>query len=115
MSDALIRGMFRAIDARDWAAMGQYFTADVVYERPGYEPIRGFDALMQFYCEVRIIVSGSHELQRIVADPAAASCWGRFRGEARDGRKLDERFADVYTLRDGRVATRITHFFRAAI
>jgi ketosteroid isomerase-like protein len=112
---ALIRGMFAAIDAGEFERLREYFSADVVYERPGYEPLRGIDALEYFYRHERIIARGAHDLQGVLAGPRAAACWGRFRGLSRRGDALDERFADVYELRDGRVARRTTHFFRPAI
>ena len=111
----LIRGMFAAIDAGEFDRLREYFAADVVYERPGYAPVRGIEALENFYRHERIIARGAHDLQGIIAEPRAAACWGRFQGLSRRGEPLDERFADVYELRDGRVARRTTHFFRPAI
>jgi hypothetical protein len=77
--------------------------------------LRGIEALENFYRHERIIARGAHDLQGILAEPRAAACWGRFQGLSRRGEPLDERFADVYELRDGRVARRTTHFFRPAI
>lgn len=112
---ALIRGMFAAIDAGEFDRLRDCFATDVVYERPGYEPLHGIEALEHFYRHVRVIGHGEHEIQRVVAEAGAAACWGRFRGVSRTGEPLDERFADVYELRAGRVARRTTHFFRRAI
>ena len=50
-----VLGMFAAIDGRDFDALERYFHPDVVYERPGYEPIRGLGSLLHFYREVRRI------------------------------------------------------------
>jgi ketosteroid isomerase-like protein len=115
MSESLIREMFATIDARDWSHLDRYFTADVVYERPGYAPIRGLPALRDFYERTRIVAAGTHDLWQVIADTDRAACWGRFAGQSRDGAMLDERFADVYRLVDGRIAARSTHFFRPAI
>jgi len=109
------RRMFSAIDAQQFDTLHEFFTSDVVYERPGYPPIRGLPALEHFYRNVRIIDSGCHDLWHVVGDPVAAACWGRFTGRSRQGDPLDERFADVYELRDGKIALRATHFYRAAI
>jgi ketosteroid isomerase-like protein len=107
--------MYSTIDARSWDEHTEFFTADAVYERPGYAPIIGFPALEHFYREVRIIVSGQHRIERLVVGRETAACWGRFVGASRDGKPLDERFADVYELRGGRVARRTSYFFRPAI
>jgi len=115
MSDRFITRMFSTIDARRWDALAEFFTCDAVYERPGYEPLVGFPALDHFYREVRIIVAGQHRIERMVGGPETAACWGRFVGASRDGKSLDERFADVYELRDGRVARRTSYFYRPAI
>lgn len=42
------------------------------------------------------------------------SCCGRFVGVHRDGSPIDKRFADFYTLEDGRIRHRTSFFFRAA-
>lgn len=115
MSDISIARMFATIDARRWAELADFFTTDAVYERPGYEPIIGYAALEHFYREVRIIGSGQHRIERLVIGRETAACWGRFVGASRDGKPLDERFADVYELRGGRVARRTSYFFRSAI
>jgi len=115
MSDLFITRMFATIDARRWSALAEFFTHDAVYERPGYEPIIGFPALDHFYRDVRIIVAGQHRIERMVGGRETAACWGRFVGASRDGKPLDERFADVYELRNGRVARRTSYFFRPAI
>lgn len=115
MSESLVREMFATIDARDWSRLDRYFTADVVYERPGYTPISGLPALLDFYQRTRIIAAGRHDLWQVIADGDRAACWGRFVGQSRDGAVLDERFADVYLLVAGRIAKRSTHFFRPAI
>jgi ketosteroid isomerase-like protein len=99
MSATIVREIFEVIDARNWDALHRHLTADVVLERPGYEPIRGIDMLLHFYQHARIISSGRYELWEVVASAQAAACWGRFRGASHDGRLLDERFADGYTLR----------------
>jgi ketosteroid isomerase-like protein len=115
MSDSFITRMFATIDARRWDALADFFTADAVYERPGYEPLIGFEALDHFYRRVRIIGAGRHRVERLVEGRESAACWGRFVGTSRDGRALDERFSDVYELRDGRIVRRTSYFFRPAI
>jgi len=113
---ALVEELFHTIDARDWEALPRFFHPEVVYERPGYEPLVGLAQLLHFYRDVRVIASGAHTLDRIVLDEECAACWGRCVGLHRDGSPIEERFADVYTLAgDGKIATRRSYFFRPAV
>jgi ketosteroid isomerase-like protein len=111
----LIQELFHTIDARDWDSLPRFFSRDVVYERPGYEPLSGHEQLLHFYRNVRVIESGTHSLERLVLDDTCAACWGRFVGHHKNGSAIDERFADVYTFRDGKIATRRSYFFRPAV
>ena len=112
MHQLLIQGMFRSIDARDWSTLQHVFAEEVVYERPGYEPIRGLEALMHFYREVRIIASGTHALEGVIEQSGSAAAWGRFQGTCRDGLALDERFVDVYANSGGGIVSPVTSFHR---
>jgi ketosteroid isomerase-like protein len=112
---ALIEQLFQTIDTRDWDKLPPFFATDIVYERPGYEPLVGLEQLLNFYRNVRVIASGSHSLEKLVLDDTCGACWGRFVGLHRDGSMIDERFADVYTFHDGRIATRRSYFFRPAV
>lgn len=107
--------LFRAIDTRNWSELPRYFHADIVYERPGYPPIEGIDALLEFYQSVRIIAEGRHLLDGGLRDADKAICWGHFRGRSKTGDELAERFADAYELEEGVIRKRTTYFFRAAI
>jgi ketosteroid isomerase-like protein len=108
--------MFDAIDRGDFARLGEFFARDVVYERPGYEPLRGLDELDHFYRHVRIVERGRHDLAAVTFGEGQAACWGRFVGQARDGCELNERFADCYEFDgDGKIVLRTTFFYRAAM
>jgi ketosteroid isomerase-like protein len=111
----IIAHMFRTVDRRDWQSLAHYFSHDVVYERPGYPPLRGIDELLAFYRAARVIESGEHELHKIIAEREQVVCCGRFVGRHRNGSLLDERFADAYTFCDGKIRTRCTYFFRPAV
>lgn len=116
MAENFVVELFRKIDARDWEALPSSFADDVVYERPGYPPLVGREAVMRFYRHERVIADGEHQLERVVLDDGGGACWGRLVGVHRDGSPLDERFADVYTLDEqGRIKTRRSYFFRPAI
>jgi ketosteroid isomerase-like protein len=111
----LVEQLFHTIDARQWDALPRFFSPEVIYERPGYEPLIGLDQLLHFYRTVRVIASGTHTLEQLVLDDACGACWGRFVGLHKNGSSIDERFADVYTLTGGRIATRRSYFFRPAV
>jgi hypothetical protein len=107
--------LFRRIDSRDWEALHQSLHEDVVYERPGYEPLVGRERVLRFYREERVIASGEHHLEHVVIDDGSGACWGRFVGMHKNGSPIDERFADVYQLKDGRIHARRSFFFRPAV
>jgi uncharacterized protein len=108
-------GMFAAIDGRAFDDLERYFTHDVVYERPGYEPIRGIADLLRFYREERRIESGQHDVESLVCGDDAAVAMGTFQGVLKDGAPATEPFADAYRFQNGRIAHRKTYFFRPAI
>lgn len=114
--ESFVTELFRKIDARDWDALAACFAEDVVYERPGYEPLVGRDRVMRFYREERVVAAGEHSLDRVLIDGDGGACWGRYVGVHRDGSPIDERFADVYTVdARGRITTRRSFFYRPAI
>jgi branched-chain amino acid aminotransferase len=115
MSPDFIRNMFRIIDARDWENLRLAFCEDITYERPGYEPLVGFNRVKKFYRDERVIISGEHVLEGIVVTNDSGACWGRFIGTHKDGSAIDERFADAYTFQDDRIKTRKSYFFRPAV
>jgi hypothetical protein len=103
--------MFAAIDACNWQALARLYADDCVYERPGFAPISGLDALIRFYVEVRPIRSGRHAVQVFVEDANCVCAAGRFDGALRSGEAISLEFADLYTIRDHRIASRKTFFF----
>lgn len=115
VSVQIIRDLFRVVDARDWDSMQTFFCQDVTYERPGYDPIIGFENLLHFYEHVRVIASGRHELEQIMIDGQRGSCCGRFLGVNKAGVPLDERFADMYLFENGKIKQRRSYFFRPAV
>jgi ketosteroid isomerase-like protein len=113
--EALIRDMFRVIDSGRHDSLGAFFAADVCYERPGYPPIQGLDALLTFYRHDRVIAQGEHHIASILVSNGAAVCEGVFEGILKDGRKVTEAFADCYRLDGDRIRHRRTYFARPAI
>jgi len=115
MDETFVHTLFEIIDGRDWARLAEVFHPEATYERPGYEPFVGLDRLDHFYREERVIAGGRHHLDIVTASDTHATCCGRFVGVHRDGSPIDERFADFYTLEDGRIKHRTSFFFRAAV
>ena len=115
MEKQFILNLFQAIDSSDWETLRTLFHDDMVYERPGYEPFEGRDRVMQFYQKERVLASGKHHLENIILEGDYGACCGRFIGLKKDGSNVDERFADVYFLADGKIRTRKSYFFRPAV
>ena len=111
----IVTTMFRYIDGRNWDELQHMFTLDIVYERPGYPPFEGLERLLKFYREERVIASGQHLLESVVVNQHEGACWGRFVGVHKNNSPIDERFADVYTFKDGKIQTRRSYFFRPAV
>lgn len=103
---------YRLVDENEVDALIDLFAPDAVYRRPGYEPLHGRDALRSFYSGERVIASGRHEVDALVADADTVAVHGRFVGVLKDGSDACLRFADFYTFDEqGRFATRDTFFF----
>jgi len=115
VSDDIVKRLFEYVDSRDWDSLCDAFCDDVVYERPGYAPLIGLDSVLHFYREERVIASGQHELENVVANGGSGACWGRFVGMHKNGSPLSERFADVYTFEKGKIKTRKSYFFRPVV
>jgi branched-chain amino acid aminotransferase len=111
----LIVKLFDKVDSRNWDELNQVFCQDVTYERPGYEPLQGYERVKYFYREERVIASGKHFLENIVTNRESGACWGRFIGVHKNSSPIDERFADVYTFKDSKILTRKSYFFRPAV
>jgi uncharacterized protein len=115
MLDQLILELFRVVDSSEWNSLSQVFHKEIIYERPGYEPFRGLPRLLQFYRNERVILSGTHHLDHIVASGNYGACWGRFTGIKKDGSPVIELFADVFSIENRKIKTRRSHFFRPSI
>jgi ketosteroid isomerase-like protein len=112
---SLIKGMFAAIDARDWDALPVFFHSDIVYERPGYDPFVGCDRVMRFYRDERVIQRGVHTLEGIVVENGRAAAWGWIDAVHVDGAPIKHSFADIYLLDQHTIKLRRSHFFVPAV
>ena len=110
-----IRNYFDAVDANDFDRVISLFDSDIVYDRPGYDPIRGVERLRQFFTNDRVIASGKHEIEGILVDGDQVAAWGRFSGQSRSGAELNESFCDIYEMKGTRICGRRTYFFRPGV
>lgn len=112
---SLVEAYYRLVDDQAFDEMLELFADDAVYARPGYEPLHGKPAIADFYRGARVIVSGRHTLATVLIEGDRAAVEGSMRGTLRDGRDVDVRFADFFSVRDGRFVTRDTYFFAASV
>ena len=110
MTRDFIVSMFRAIDTRDWEALGRHFHPEMIYERPGFPVLEGRDAVLRFYAETRQI-QGEHRAEGIAVDGEFGAHWGRFVGAKKDGTPVDVRYSDTYVFADGMLKHRKSYFF----
>lgn len=111
----LIRELYAVVDERRWDELDRVFDTAIVYERPGYAPFEGLARIRTFYERERVIADGRHHLSSaLVMGDEGASC-GVLIGVHRSGAPLEEQFADFFRFRDGKIVSRKTFFFRAAI
>ncbi|WP_462419028.1 nuclear transport factor 2 family protein [Kytococcus sp. Marseille-QA3725] len=113
-AEAAVRSYYEAVDADDVERLVGLFTPDATYERPGYEPFVGHEALRAFYTGDRVIESGEHTLDTLLVDGDQVAVHGRFEGTLKDGSAAAVRFADFYVLDDEARFSRRTTFFHAA-
>jgi ketosteroid isomerase-like protein len=104
---AVARRYYDLVDAGNNEELVTLFTEDVLYERPGQDPIEGREALRQFYEEERPLSAGEHELHSVVADGETVAVRGTFRGE-QAGERVDIGFADFHEFEDGKIGRRYT-------
>lgn len=110
-----IRDLYAIVDERRWDELDRVFDPDAVYERPGYPPFVGLTHIRQFYEFERVIATGVHHVESAIALDKEGASRGVFIGAHRDGALLKELFAEFFRFRDGKIVSRTTYFFRAAI
>jgi steroid delta-isomerase len=112
----LVRRYYELADNRDVDNLVVLFGPEAVYHRPGYDPLHGRDQLKRFYLEQRVIREGKHSLDAVIVSGAQVAVQGSFHGVLRDGKIVDARFADFFTVgSDGTFSRRDTFFFSPLI
>ena len=109
-AERVVRGYYAAIDANDLPAVFAMFADNIVYSRPGYPTLNGRAEFEAFYHGERIIASGAHTLDRVLAVGEDVATCGTFNGVSRDGADLHIGFAEFFRLTGGLVGERNTYF-----
>ncbi|MGW7302406.1 nuclear transport factor 2 family protein [Streptomyces sp. NPDC054829] len=105
-----VRHCYELIDAGRLEEFLANFHDDVVYERQGMPDMHGALALRRFYEHDRVIATGRHSLDQVIADGPWVAVRGRFTGTLKDGSDVDFRFRDWVHFRGGRIDHRETLF-----
>jgi ketosteroid isomerase-like protein len=104
-----IRSYYEYVDSEAYEELFSLFADDIVYERPGSEPLEGIDEFQEFYLEHRPIGESSHSIDGIYVDEDTAVVRGTFEGTL-DGDPVSFGFADVHQFdQEGAIARRWTY------
>jgi ketosteroid isomerase-like protein len=115
-SENLARRYYELVDNGDVEGLVALFDPDAVYNRPGYEPLRGRDHLRRFYLEQRVIREGKHSLDLVVVSGSDVAVRGSFHGVLHTGNAVDAQFADFFRINsDDTFSRRDTFFFAPLI
>ena len=103
-----VRELFRATDSGDLARVLELLTDDVHFQFGNAEPAVGHDGFAATVANLQTVVAGiSHDLNTVwtVQDPhPAVICEMSVTYERHDGSRLTLPCANVFRLRDGRIA-----------
>ncbi|WP_418280072.1 nuclear transport factor 2 family protein [Halorubrum sp. DTA98] len=111
--ESLVRRYYDLVDDGAYEALFHLFTDDVVYERPGQEPIEGKESFETFYRAGRPLDDGTHEVHAVVVeresedDDPTVGVRGTFSG-TQHGERVRFGFADFHEFEGDRIARRHT-------
>ncbi|MDT0264345.1 nuclear transport factor 2 family protein [Jatrophihabitans lederbergiae] len=109
---AAVLRYYALVDEGDVPGLVALFAPDATYHRPGYQPIVGSAEMTAFYRDQRVIREGTHSISTVLANSPHIAVQGNFTGVLRDGRSVELRFSDFFTVgADGRFTRRDTYFF----
>ncbi|WP_168583322.1 nuclear transport factor 2 family protein [Gephyromycinifex aptenodytis] len=113
---AAVQGYYDALDREDIETALDYFGGEILYRRPGYEPITGLERLRAYYTQDRLLASGRHVIRSVVVEGHSAAAHGTFEGELKDGGRTTTGFAAFFTFDGGgRIIEHTTYFFVPAV
>ncbi|ADJ15902.1 nuclear transport factor 2 family protein [Halalkalicoccus jeotgali] len=108
-SEEAIREYYECVDREAYEELFSLFAEDVVYHRPGQEPIEGMADFEEFYQEIRAIDRGTHTVIDLTAEDDTIAVQGRFAGVL-EGGQVEFGFADVHRFDDeGLITERWTY------
>jgi ketosteroid isomerase-like protein len=110
----MIEFYFDRVDKHDVDALMTVFADDIVYYRPGYEPLRGFERMRSFYADERVIDVGKHSVERILIDGDYAAAHGTFEGVSYAGVALAMTWCEIYGFENHKINYRRSYFFTPA-
>ena len=108
--EKIVRKYYNAVDNNDLETLFSVFSDNIVYKRPGYDPIIGMKDFMDFYRSNRIIREGHHTLFNIIVHEPYVIVEGEFKGILKDGTESYTKFVDVYTFSGNKAVKRHTYF-----
>jgi uncharacterized protein len=111
----IVRRYYELVDSNRLDDMLGLFNEEIEYERQGTDLIRGKAALRRFYEDQRIIASGKHSIEQVLADGGWVATRGVFEGTLTDGEDVTVRFTDWMHFSDGLIDFRQTLFPLRAI
>lgn len=111
-----VQRYYEALDADDLEAVLEVFSGDVLYRRPGYDPIVGVDQLRGYYTSDRKLALGRHLVRDVLVDGQRAAAHGMYEGRLKGGDRTAVGFAAFFVFDgNGRVAEHTTYFFSPAV
>lgn len=105
-----VRRYYELVDAAELEEMFSLFDEEIVYRRPGYDPLRGMAQFKAFYEGARVIEAGKHTVVSVIDSNGHVAVEGEFSGRLRDGRGISLRFADFFGFRGDLIIRRDTYF-----
>lgn len=108
-NEEAIREYYECVDREAYEDLFSLFSENVVYHRPGQDPIEGMDEFETFYREVRAIERGTHTVVDLVVGDDKIAVQGRFSGVL-EGQQVEFGFADVHRFdEEGLIEKRVTY------
>lgn len=107
---AVVNRYYQCVDQELIGELLDLFADDVEYARQGTGLIRGKIALRRFYRHDRIIASGAHEIECVLAEGAWVAVRGVFSGVLRSGESVQVPFTDWHRITQGLIDRRESYF-----
>ncbi|GAB97339.1 ketosteroid isomerase-like protein [Kineosphaera limosa] len=111
-----VQGYYDALDADDMESVLEFFSGDVLYQRPGYQRMVGIDDVRRYYEQGRLIAPGRHVLRTLVVEGNNVAAHGEYEGDLKEGGRRTVGFAAFFVFDgNGRAAEHTTYFFTPSV